>query len=147
MVINNYLKSNSEVRQIIDEVMKKHGFRHHYQVAEYFGITAQTLSGWFKNNSIPHKHLLTIQNDLSSQNDGKNNEILTIFSTKFWAKTFENLRKFAKFWKLRSREEYGACRSRQALSSGALVAKFGFDTAENEPSKVQITWFSDNMFR
>ena len=74
MVINNYLKSNSEVRQIIDEVMKKHGFRHHYQVAEYFGITAQTLSGWFKNNSIPHKHLLTIQNDLSSQNDGKNNE-------------------------------------------------------------------------
>ena len=75
------------------------------------------------------------------------NEILTIFSTKFWTKRFEKLRKIAKFWKLRSREEYGTCRSRQALSNGALVAKFGFDTAENEPSKVQITWFSDNLFR
>ena len=31
-------------------------------------------------------------------------------------------------------------RSRQALSNGALIAKIGFDTAENEPSKV-----SDNM--
>ena len=29
-----------------------------------------------------------------------------------------------------------ASRSRQALSNGALVAKFGFDTAENESSKV-----------
>ena len=28
------------------------------------------------------------------------------------------------------------CRSRRELSNAYLVAKFGFDTAENEPSKV-----------
>ena len=31
------------------------------------------------------------------------------------------------------------CRSRRELSNEYLLAKFGFDTAENEPSKVQIT--------
>ena len=56
------MNSSLEVRQIIDDLMNKHGFRHNYQVADYFGITAQTLSGWLKNNSIPHKHLLKIQN-------------------------------------------------------------------------------------
>ena len=43
---------------------------------------------------------------------------------------------FAKFWRFRSREEYGICRSRQALSNAYLDAKIGVDTAENEPSKV-----------
>ena len=56
------MNSNLKVRQIIDDLMNKHGFRHNYQVADYFGITAQTLSGWLKNNSIPHKHLLKILN-------------------------------------------------------------------------------------
>ena len=31
------------------------------------------------------------------------------------------------------------CRSRRELSNEYLLAKFGFDTAENEPLKVQIT--------
>ena len=39
-------------------------------------------------------------------------------------------------WKFSSWEECGSCRSRQALSNGASVAKFGFDTAENGPFKV-----------
>ena len=38
--------------------------------------------------------------------------------------------------KLRSREECGIRRSRQKLSNEYLVAKFGFDAAENESSKV-----------
>ena len=62
-------------------------------------------------------------------------------------KICENLRKFAKFWWLKSREEYGTCRSRQALSNAHLVATLRFETAENEPSKVQITWYSDNLLR
>ena len=39
--------------------------------------------------------------------------------------------KFAKFWKFRPREECGICRSHQALFNEYLVAKVGFDTAEN----------------
>ena len=31
------------------------------------------------------------------------------------------------------------CRSRRELSNEYLLAKFGFDTAENEPLKVRIT--------
>ena len=37
------------------------------------------------------------------------------------------------------REECGICSSRQELSNEYLVAKIGFDTAENEPLKVRIT--------
>ena len=33
-------------------------------------------------------------------------------------------------------KEYKSDRSRQELSNEYLVAEFGFDTAENEPSKV-----------
>ena len=47
------MRHNSDVRQTIDEIMKKYGYRHHYEVAEFFGVTAQTLSGWLKNNVIP----------------------------------------------------------------------------------------------
>ena len=41
------------------------------------------------------------------------------------------------FWKLRSREECGSCRSRQALSNAYLVAKIGFDKEENGAFKVR----------
>ena len=44
--------------------------------------------------------------------------------------------KKAKFRDLRSREECGICRSRQGLSNEYLIAKIGFDTAENGPSEV-----------
>ena len=75
------MNGNLEVREIVDEIMKKYGFRHHYEVADYFGITAQTLSGWLKNNSIPHKHLINIQNDINnSKLDPK--EVEENYSTK-----------------------------------------------------------------
>ncbi len=60
------MEQSGNVRQIIDELMQKNGYRHFYEVAEHFGVTAQTLSGWLKNNTIPHKHLLTIQNEFAS---------------------------------------------------------------------------------
>jgi|TARA_B100000959_G_C14992663_1_gene628671 uncharacterized protein involved in exopolysaccharide biosynthesis len=60
------MEQSGNVRQIIDELMQKNGYRHFYEVAEHFGVTAQTLSGWLKNNIIPHKHLLTIQNEFAS---------------------------------------------------------------------------------
>lgn len=60
------MEESGNVRQIIDELMQKNGYRHFYEVAEHFGVTAQTLSGWLKNNIIPHKHLLTIQNEFAS---------------------------------------------------------------------------------
>jgi len=59
------MQHTSDVRQIIDQIMKKYGYRHHYQVAEFFGVTAQTLSGWLKNNTIPHKHLLMLQDEFT----------------------------------------------------------------------------------
>ena len=34
------------------------------------------------------------------------------------------------------KHEHGICRSRQELSNGYLIAKIGFDTEENESSKV-----------
>ena len=39
----------------------------------------------------------------------------------------------------RGAKEYKSCRSRQELSNEYLLAKIGFDTAENEPLKVRIT--------
>ena len=60
------MEQSENVRQIIDELMQKNGYRHFYEVAEHFGVTVQTLSGWLKNNTIPHKHLLTIQNEFAS---------------------------------------------------------------------------------
>jgi len=44
--------------QIVLEVMHHFGFRRNYQVAEYFNVTPQTLSGWIKTGEIPPKHLI-----------------------------------------------------------------------------------------
>ena len=44
--------------QVIIEVMRHFGFRRNYQVAEYFDVTPQTLSGWIKTGEIPPKHLI-----------------------------------------------------------------------------------------
>ena len=41
-----------------------------------------------------------------------------------------------KYWDLSGAKACKSCRSRQELSNEYLIAKFGIDTAENEPSKV-----------
>ena len=43
---------------------------------------------------------------------------------------------FGKKCGFRAVQRSALCRSRRELSNAYLVAKFGFDTAENEPSKV-----------
>ena len=53
---------------------------------------------------------------------------------------FENSKKFEenllKYWGLGGAKACKSCRSRQELSNEYLLAKFGVDTAENEPLKV-----------
>ena len=53
---------------------------------------------------------------------------------------FENAKKFdeilLKYWGLSGAKARKSCRSRQELSNEYLLAKFGVDTAENEPLKV-----------
>ena len=65
---------------------------------------------------------------------------------------------FRRFWQIllifEKKCDFGAvqrsafCRSRRELSNAYLLAKFGFDTAENEPSKVcRIPWQLSNAGR
>ena len=44
--------------------MSQFGYRHQYQVAEYFGVTAQTLSGWVKSGIVPEKYIMKFQLDI-----------------------------------------------------------------------------------
>ena len=50
-----------------------------------------------------------------------------------------------KFCEWSGAKEYQSDRSRQELSNEYLIAKIGFDTAENEPLKVWITDLSDHI--
>lgn len=45
-------------QDIINEIMTQNGFRHKYQVAEYFGVTPQSVSTWITSGVIPSKHIL-----------------------------------------------------------------------------------------
>ena len=50
----------------------------------------------------------------------------------------KNVKKFDEFfqyWSLSGAEACKSCRSRQELSNEYFLAKFGVDTAENEPAK------------
>ncbi|MDD9879362.1 MAG: hypothetical protein OXT08_01035, partial [Candidatus Marinimicrobia bacterium] len=60
----DYNKEKAET--IIAKVMNEFQFRHQYEVAEYFGVTAQTLSGWVKTGIIPDKYILKFQLDVQS---------------------------------------------------------------------------------
>ena len=50
-------------QEIITEIMGVHGFRHKYQVAEYFGVTPQAVSTWLTTGTIPSKHILKYQSE------------------------------------------------------------------------------------
>ncbi len=51
------------VQEIISGVMAGQGFRHKYQVAEYFGVTPQAVSTWLTTGIIPSKHILKYQSE------------------------------------------------------------------------------------
>ena len=44
--------------KVVLDIMRHFGFRRNYQVAEYFDVTPQTLSGWIKAGEIPPKHMM-----------------------------------------------------------------------------------------
>ena len=51
------------VQEIVSDVMGSQGFRHKYQVAEYFGVTPQAVSTWLTTGIIPSKHILKYQSE------------------------------------------------------------------------------------
>jgi len=59
-------KDKPTAEEIILDVMRHHGFRRNYEVAEYFGVTPQTLSGWVKADSIPPKHFMKYEKEILS---------------------------------------------------------------------------------
>jgi len=67
------LKNNKpKAEEVVIEVMRHFGFRRNYQVAEYFDVTPQTLSGWIKSGEIPPKHLIKYTTEvLDSDNKEK----------------------------------------------------------------------------
>lgn len=70
-----YKKLTAE--QIVMDVMRHFGFRRNYQVAKYFNVTPQTLSGWIKSGEIPPKHLIKYNSEiLDLQNKEKENTSL-----------------------------------------------------------------------
>ena len=72
------------------------------------------------------------------QRFGKFSEILKI---KLWT-CEKNDEIWRAFWMLSGAKACKSCRSRQDLSNEYLLAKFGFDTAENEPLEVLMKWLS-----
>ena len=47
-----------KAEEVVIDIMRHFGFRRNYQVAKYFDVTPQTLSGWIKTGEIPPKHLM-----------------------------------------------------------------------------------------
>jgi len=58
------MNNNPKAEQVVIEVMRHFGFRRNYQVAEYFNVTPQTLSGWIKSGEIPPKHLIKYKTEV-----------------------------------------------------------------------------------
>ena len=58
-----YLFFMKSAQEIITEIMGVHGFRHKYQVAEYFEVTPQAVSTWLTTGKIPSKHILKYQSE------------------------------------------------------------------------------------
>lgn len=56
--------NNLSAKEVVIEVMRHFGFRRNYQVAKYFDVTPQTLSGWIKAGEIPPKHLIKFSNEI-----------------------------------------------------------------------------------
>ena len=51
-------EKKQNVEQILFDIMRHFGYRRNYQIAKYFKVTPQTLSGWIKNGEIPPKHMM-----------------------------------------------------------------------------------------
>ena len=58
----------NNAHKIISSIMAQNGFRHKYQVAEYFGVTPQAISSWLTKGVIPSKHFLRVQSEIEIGN-------------------------------------------------------------------------------
>ena len=58
----------NKAQEIISRVMIKNGYRHKYQVAEYFGVTPQAISTWLTKGEVPSKHLLKVRTEIQPPN-------------------------------------------------------------------------------
>jgi len=70
----NFILQNNNSETLIAKVMNHFGYKHQYQVAEYFGVTAQTLSGWVKSGTVPDKYIMKFQLDaqeIQKENNAK----------------------------------------------------------------------------
>ena len=67
--------NKKSVEKVIFDIMSHFGFRRNYQVAEYFKVTPQTLSGWIKNGEIPPKHLIKYKSEIQKKESKKENEV------------------------------------------------------------------------
>ena len=70
----NFILENNNSETLIAKVMNHFGFKHQYQVAEYFGVTAQTLSGWVKIGTVPDKYVMKFQLDAQEVLNSENNK-------------------------------------------------------------------------
>ena len=59
---------NLSAEEVVIEVMRFFGYRRNYQVAEYFKVTPQTLSGWIRSGEIPAKHLIRFNAEIVKNN-------------------------------------------------------------------------------
>ena len=64
-------QNNQDIDKIINDIMEANGFRYYYQVAQYFDVSAQTLSGWVKQKKIPPKHFLKYYSDFNLEEPGQ----------------------------------------------------------------------------
>ena len=56
----------NKAQEIISRVMVENGYRHKYQVAEYFGVTPQAISTWLTKGEVPSKHLLKVRSEIQT---------------------------------------------------------------------------------
>ena len=72
-IININKKNNKtqNAEEVVLDIMKHFGFRRNYQVAKYFNVTPQTLSGWIKSGEIPSKHIMKYELEINNENINK----------------------------------------------------------------------------
>ena len=82
---------------------------------------------------LPHIFLVIDCQWSCSANRRENCKILTMLFEILWKNAKIRDENFLKYWGLSGAKACKSCRSRQELSNEYLLAKIGFDTAENEP--------------
>ena len=65
-------RTSSEVEKVVQNIMSHFGYRRNYEVAKYFNVSPQTLSGWIKNGEIPPKHLIKYNQEVLLSQNKKN---------------------------------------------------------------------------